>query len=252
LLTLVFSLPASAASNKELVAPLENALLKNSIELNIYLQTLGFTAEELAPMSIELKKEIASNGGIKIKAQKLNPELKTYDMNGNDITDTIFSTHKYTDSKTTMFGYAIKTGRGSKENTYDLYAQYTWNSRPNYAFTDTLAMSWQSHVTPYGDPYSVHNWRNYPEFQYTNKLQSAKIEGSAVEIDLIYAPDPQDGYMRQTVKVDKSYEGKTGAVALAYAHTKVPTIVEAVLNYFSISFSGFSYEEYTDRFNFTF
>ncbi|WP_110933534.1 hypothetical protein [Paenibacillus bouchesdurhonensis] len=254
LLMVVFSIPASAAPNEnDLIAPLEDAFSKNNQEVDQYLKMMGFTEDELAPLSTKLKKEIASNGGIKIKVEQLDPEERIIDKDGNDITNSRISIQDYNDSKFSLYGLAIKTASGTTENTYDIYAQYVWKSRPNFAFTDTLAMSWQSQVTPFGSPYSVHNWRNDPfTHQYTNSIQNQQNEGNSVLIDLLAVDSQQDGYIKQTVKVSKSYQGTTGSVSLGYAHKIIPGIVSTILNYFSISFSGSGYQEFTDRFNFTY
>lgn len=71
------------------------------------------------------------------------------------------STQDVRDGIFRLYGYAIKNGSAnSAENSYSIYAQYSWDRGPLNYYTDTLTMVWQSKVTPYRSPYSVHNWRS--------------------------------------------------------------------------------------------
>lgn len=241
LLTFVLVVPASAAQrdskDDNLIAPLEDAFFMNETSVDEYLKLMGFNENELSPLSLNLKKEIASKGGKKVKVEELSLQEKIVDVNGKEVMKNSIGIQAEDNNKLSLFGIATKTASGSKENTYDIYAQYSWSSRPNFAFTDTLAMAWQSKVTPYGKPYSVHNWRNDPFLhQFDNKIQKQQNEGDSFELNLLAVDAQQDGYARQTVKVSTDYEGTTGSVAIGYAHKLVPGVVTAILNYFSIDF----------------
>ncbi|MGR6763187.1 hypothetical protein ACU1JV_15220 [Paenibacillus sp. T2-29] len=255
---LVFSIPVSAnpaESDSHGLEPFKDASTKSESEIDGYLKQMGFTDEELGFTPLELKKDIASNGGTKIKIEELDPEVVIKDENGKTVapSDKI-STQDVKDGIFKMYGYAFKLeSPNSRENAYHVYASYNWERGPLAYYTDTLAMAWQSKVTPYRSPYSVHNWRSGSHlYQYENQLQKQQIEGDAFEVDVLGYPDPQDGFARQEVRAPKSLTGQTGAVEIAYAHKTIPGVALAILNYFSIDFSGAGQQEYQDRFNFTY
>jgi hypothetical protein len=255
---LAFSIPVSAnpaESDSQGLEPFKDASTKSESEIDDYLKQMGFTNEELGFTSLELKKDIASNGGTKIKVEKLDPEVVVKDEFGKTVapSDKI-STQDVRDGIFRLYGYAIKNGSAnSTENSYSIYAQYSWDRGPLNYYTDTLAMAWQSKVTPYGSPYSVHNWRSGSHlYQYTNEVQKKQNEGDSFEVDVFGYPDPQDGYAKQEVRAPKSLAGQTGSVEIGYAHKTIPGVALAILNYFSIDFSGAGQQEYADRFNFSF
>ncbi|KHL93135.1 hypothetical protein QW71_25095 [Paenibacillus sp. IHB B 3415] len=256
---LLFSFPVFASDNvvaePEYIAPLENTDTLSESELNDYLGQMGFTTEETSFISLALKKQIVSDGGIKIKAEKLNPVKTIIDEEGKVVSSNQFSTRSVQEGNFSLYGFATKNSSpNSSENSYNIYAQYNWAKAPTFCFTDTLGMAWQSQATPYGAPYSVHNWRSDPQlFQYTNKIQKQENDGDAVEINIISTGDQsQDGYLKQEIRVAKSYAGQTGSVALGYAHKLIPGAALAILNFFSVDFSGAAIEDFTDRFNFTY
>lgn len=239
-----------------IVAPLETEYLDNTDKINQQLSLMGFTENEIEATPEALRKEIASEGGKKIKIEDFNSQPVTTDAYGNQIlTNSLgITTQDFSTGKFSMRGYAISKGAvNASEKAYDVYATYNWSSAPINTYTDTLAMAWQSNMTPYGAPYSVNNWRSGAQlFQYNNKIQKQQVQGNSIEVDVIASGnDPQDGYAKQQIRVSKSTTG-TAAVELGYAHKLVPGIALAVLNFVNIDFSGASQQEWSDRFNFSY
>lgn len=252
ILSFSFTVVYAKDNSSEYLKPLNNLDIKNIDKVDKYLVKMGFSEEEINYMDKDIKINIASNGGKKLKLNKISTI--------NNISEDTIEILRVDDDIFTLYDpIVIKKGEvnGGLEIEYDIYAQFKWRDTPEFAFTDTLALAWQEIVIPYGDatgqikrtPASI-PWT----YEVRELIATEKIEGNYWEVDVFTGGggDIQDGWGLQTVRVNKNHEGTTGVLEIGYAHKYTPGFVEPTISYASITFNLFSGKEYNDRYNFTY
>lgn len=245
-----FVAASSNVDGNELISPLAKNSLTDAKKVDNHLIKMGFTADELKRMPETMKADIASSGGKKIAASKIDTTAVYVDEHGNR---SPVITLANDDDGLQLWGWVVKIGSTSTENKYAAYVEYEWPTGPFWHYTDTVAMAWQSRATPYGDPLSQHNWRpSGSHHVYNNAIDKQQVEGNAWKVDIIGGGSPQDGWGRQELRVGKSYEGQTGAIEIGYVHRLAPGTATVTISYGALSFSGTLQTEYNGRFNFTY
>lgn len=261
-LSLVFILPVVSANPNEsqnFIEPLTGAESENPEVIDSHLKRMGFSDEELAKIPAGMKVDIASKGGKKILYKELDPEVVTYDEDGNKIVleQSDIDIAQATDGDLTINAWAVSHGSvSSTENSYTLYANYIWAKTPLNRYTDVIAMAWQSKAVPYGAPEGMHYWYwspNQPPHEFINEVDLQQIEGNSWKIDIISTSSPQDGWVSQTIRVPKTEAGTTGAIAIGYSHRFVPSLPGVSISWGSVSFDPSSFQtDLYDRVNFTY
>ncbi|SLK17352.1 MULTISPECIES: hypothetical protein [unclassified Paenibacillus] len=241
--------------NEGIVPALTEAVTASEDTIDNHLKEMGFFTNEISTMSIDMKREIASNDGKKVAAQELNTLVTVTDESG-ETTVGVASTNQLkaaASATPTISGYAVYggTSNNGKERIYQVYATYRWSSSPFNFYTDYLAMAWQANATPTGTPNGQHSVLGSTA---PNKVDKEEVSGTSWKVDIKAGGDTtvQEGWGRQELRYPTTSQGISTAIAVGYSHRTLPGFTTGVsLSFGVVSFSGTGKVDYTGRFTFT-
>lgn len=216
-----------------IIAPLDNAENLTEDMLDKHLLLMGFNEDEISRMSVDVKTDIASNGGVKIESSddfKLSRMIVDEKGNTMEITDqdslSLFA--DWGDNDFELAPVVLYNGYTSDKKNYliTLYLDYYWEHQPVFAYTDKLAMGWQYVATAVGPPESKHyhypkGKNTTPYYVYNNAFTDHNYGNEwAVDVQLggSYGSSYQFGYAKQQISVPASVVGTNATFEAWYAH----------------------------------